>query len=274
MNGDGIPDLVMVEYNGVPTNAVYWEQTALGKGDGTFTLLPPAILSLVATAFVNVVDAVGDFNGDGKTDLVLAGYAPGTASNYLWFLPWNGDGTFGPPAVAYQVPNPSIPLCTTRMAAADFNQDDNLDLACPNAGDGSSRGNVNSPPGAITVLVGDGHGSFNLESNIPVGFSPQSIVVADFNGDGKGDMAAASWYYVTPIDIVTTVAVRWEMEMGPLPPPHRFLFRSMTRPSLWRGISMETATRILPRRRLLWAAAQRRLPLISAMETAHSLRTL
>ncbi len=86
----------------------------------------------------------------------------------------NGDGTFGAPSTI-TVGNQPISIVT-----GDFNNDGKLDLAVAHEGDGT-----------VTLLLGNGDGTFTQASGSPytVGPNPFQIVAADFNRDGKLDLA-------------------------------------------------------------------------------------
>jgi FG-GAP-like repeat/Abnormal spindle-like microcephaly-assoc'd, ASPM-SPD-2-Hydin len=125
-----------------------------------------------------VAVTVGDFNGDGKLDLAVVNNIDGTASILLG----NGDGTFTP-AAGSPVAVGSQP---TSLAVGDFNGDGKLDLAVVIECDGCQTGNV-------AIFLGNGDGTFSTGSTTSVGDVPESMVVGDFNGDGKLDLAVANW---------------------------------------------------------------------------------
>src|SRR6266566_2284396 len=120
--------------------------------------------------------AVGDFNGDGKLDLAVANLSSGNVSIRLG----NGDGTFRA-LVNYATGN-----SPNSIAVGDFNRDGKLDLAVANIGAGNGVSSV-------SVLLGRGDGTFRPAINYSAGSFPQSVAVGDFNGDGKLDLAVASF---------------------------------------------------------------------------------
>ena len=122
--------------------------------------------------------AVGDFNGDGKPDLAVANFG----SNNVSVLLGNGDGSF------QAARNFGAGTTPRSVAVGDFNGDGLQDLAVANGG---------SPPyqsdGSISVLLGTGDGSFTAVQTIAAGDTPASIAIADFNGDGRPDLAVANF---------------------------------------------------------------------------------
>ncbi|HEX7415284.1 MAG TPA: VCBS repeat-containing protein [Bacteroidia bacterium] len=68
------------------------------------------------------------------------------------------------------------------VISADFNGDGKLDLAVANS----------SSIGTVSILLGNGTGTFGTATNFTVGSNPQSVTSAGFNGDGFADLAVAN----------------------------------------------------------------------------------
>jgi hypothetical protein len=122
---------------------------------------------------------VADLNGDGKLDLAVPS-SGGTVSILLG----NGDGTFQP-AVNYPAG-----YAPASVAVGDFNGDGKLDLAVANFGIPCCSG----PRGSVAILLGNGDGTFQPPSHYAAGSNPLSIATADFNNDGKLDLAVSTDY--------------------------------------------------------------------------------
>ncbi len=120
--------------------------------------------------------AQGDFNGDGKLDLVTTNYVAGNLSIFLG----NGDGTFQAPQTI-SIGSNTNPV---GIVAADFDGDGNLDLAI-----GYDYQNSHG----VSVLLGNGNGTFQPNQDFAAGTRTYELVSGDFNGDGFADIAVTNY---------------------------------------------------------------------------------
>jgi Ca2+-binding RTX toxin-like protein len=186
-NGDGKLDLVApLSGNGSGSAAVL-----LGHGDGTFGS-PSVIADGNNPLFAEV--AVGDLNGDTKSDLVFAGtgFLVGNISIALG----NGDGAFAFPA------SHALGSSASSVAVADFNTDSVPDVATTNQGSS-----------VVWVLPGVGKGNLGTPQSFPAG-GPIAVTVGNFNADVLPDMATADPDAVNGNDRVTAL-----LNKTPLPSP-------------------------------------------------------
>ena len=161
-NGDGKIDIASTNHYGSIT-------ILLNKGDGTFAE------GIVSPADKPYAVAVGDFNRDGKLDLAVTNNPNDTVS----ILIGNGNGTF--------VQTASYPVNhkPRSVAVGDFDGDGWLDLVTTN--------NSYPTPDTVSVLRNNGDGTFAPQVDFYVGVNVSSVVVADFNRDGKPDIATVQY---------------------------------------------------------------------------------
>jgi FG-GAP-like repeat len=126
---------------------------------------------------------LGDFNGDGINDIGVVNSVDNTVS----ILPGKSDGTFIP-QVTY-----ATGTAPGAIATGDFNGDGNLDLAVTNGGCVLLEGSADCGDGhTISILLGNGDGTFQDHVDYTTGTYPTSLTVADFNADGILDLAIAN----------------------------------------------------------------------------------
>ena len=170
-NRDGTPDLVVVN------NAInQFGNVSILLGDGVGGFLPPVFYPVGGST--PVWAAVADFNGDRKPDLAISV----TTTNSVAVLLGNGDGTFQP-AVNYTVGSGPQGINT-----GDVNNDGKQDIvSADECGD-----DPECRKGTVSVLLGNGDGTFQSRLVFAEGLFPLSIAVANFNGDHNPDLAIAN----------------------------------------------------------------------------------
>ncbi|HKX00188.1 MAG TPA: FG-GAP-like repeat-containing protein [Bryobacteraceae bacterium] len=201
LNQDGNADLVAVTAV-VEANADNRINVLLGRGDGTF--LQPAgwVDDRVSVTGVPRSVAVGDLNGDGIPDLVIQNgfsYVPYRCS--VTAMVGYGDGTFHPPGhylcgLTSQVSANGTP---GGVVIADFTGDGNADIAAI----------YSSNQGFLQLFPGNGDGTFQAASvyQYPVTYT-SAIAAADFNGDGRVDLAAGTLGSISVLEGIPGAALR------------------------------------------------------------------
>jgi hypothetical protein len=161
VNGDGKPDIVFSGFQFAGVGLAYTATTLLGNGDGTFS----AGVNSAASAGGGASFITGDFNGDGKKDLLYGSRV----------MLGNGNGTFteGPPlpsSVQQESGN------TVYAAVGDLNNDGKLDIV---------YSGIN---GIVQILLGNGDGTFQVGARYASLTPTQPVVLTDIDGDGNLDI--------------------------------------------------------------------------------------
>jgi hypothetical protein len=171
LNGDGIPDLAA-------TRRATVVSVLLGKGNGSFEAAKNFGVGLGPSSV-----AIGDLNRDGNLDLAVAINGsriqqPGAVSILLG----DGGGNF---AAAKRFAAGFHP---SSVAIGDLNRDGIPDLAVSNATVGSGFGHV-------SILIGEGGGTFAAPRHLRVGSGlaePLSVAIGNFDAGSYPDLAVAN----------------------------------------------------------------------------------
>ena len=173
-NGDGHPDVVACDQ---PWGESPWWEAGVLLGDGAGGFAPRIGVPAITASCRDI--AVGDFNGDGKQDLVTAFNEP-LDEQGAGVLLGDGSGHFSAMTLY------STHLEPFAVAVGDLNGDGNEDLVAAETLEGT---------GELEVLLGDGGGFAGAPGGDVVitnnGGPPSGLALGDFDGDGRQDVASA-----------------------------------------------------------------------------------
>jgi hypothetical protein len=177
-NNDGRIDLVAGGPLRLENNRLVGGELVLrlGNGDGTF-----GAEQVIATPIGVFPLGVGDFNGDGASDVVAFQHVRRTTQMDerldVLLVPGNGDGTFRP-AVTVDAVLPLQRLFRPYASAVvgDLDRDGHLDLA------------FTAAPDQLRIYPGNGDFTFDAPVILATGASPEHATLSDLNGDGLDDI--------------------------------------------------------------------------------------
>jgi hypothetical protein len=176
VNNDGKLDLVVANQVPIGGGSNYTVSVLLGNGDGSFQSAVD-----YPTTFGPLSVALGDFNGDGSLDIVVANGS--TVNPSVSVLLNTGTGTFIS-KVDY-----TTGVYLYSVAVGDVNGDGKLDIVTANYNSASASVLTNTGTGNSS----NGTGWFNPKVDPTTGANPISVSLGDVNNDGKLDIVTANY---------------------------------------------------------------------------------
>jgi hypothetical protein len=193
-NKDGKPDVAIISYASYNTAGNARLIVLLNQGDETFSMKSYLLSKALFTSVVVSNLVTGDFNGDGNPDLAFAFYSSYTG-DLAWLFTFSGDGqgNFAPAKRSY-IFDSSFVANGHPLQAADLNGDKRTDLVI------NLNAKVNTTQPRIATLLSTGTGFKWASAVILPEPGATDIVVADFNKDGRPDLAyIGQTQYTQPI---------------------------------------------------------------------------
>lgn len=176
-NADGNQDFVVTNF----TNNTFF--LFLGNGDGTFKSAANSPFALPSAVAGPIAMTAADFNSDGHLDLAIVNQTTNNVSILESNVDSNGNVTFTQ-ATGSQGGSPfAVGRSPVAIATGDLNNDSHPDLVV-----------VNQTDNTVSVLLGNGDGTFHAALNSPLatGQAPTTVTIADFNADGHPDIAVTN----------------------------------------------------------------------------------
>ena len=183
LTGDQRPDVVVTDNGGVFFSILFNNGTGQLKDVRSLNLPGVTAAGVLFGSPASVAQA--DFNGDGLGDLAVLTSKSGQYAVKVFAGTGKSNAPFRVgPSTALATPGTFEPFS---MVAGDFNGDGKVDLAI-------GYSNLLFTSSVVHVYLGNGDGTFTAGSKFSVSITGLQMIAADFNGDGKLDLASSSGF--------------------------------------------------------------------------------